>query len=227
MDKDFPTSEYIANVIHGIFEYTDDRKITHKTTSLDWEYNPKPNVIYDIRVIFELWLRNQLKRYDKVKEVVEPFMKSKKMIQPAEKSDFMIWFVNKALETNDYFSVKIKDYHFIEYHEERMMEMNKHLKWRELYEELSAEGYIKSSLETFNHVMEFKHPPDDKEKVLWLKQKADALCFQKEFNFLMPQFNYCFRSKNDKPFHENQRLDTGRKEQLPSIIDKYNRLLDE
>jgi hypothetical protein len=188
------------------------------------ENKSEPNVISDVEEIFELWLRNQLKRYDKVKEVVEPFMKSKKMILPAEKTDFMIWFVNNAIKTNDYFSVKIEDNHFVEYHEERLKAMKKPIKWEGFHNELMNAGYIQPNLEVFNHVMEHQQlPAGGTEKIQWLTSKADALDVRTNFNFTMTQFDQCFRSANGKPFTWNVQVKyrSNRNKVLYKIIENY------
>ena len=53
MDKLFPTPEYIEDAVQGIFPYTGDHKVNFVGKSI----RPENNVISDIRVIFELWLR--------------------------------------------------------------------------------------------------------------------------------------------------------------------------
>ncbi|MCK4921845.1 MAG: hypothetical protein KAS71_12420 [Bacteroidales bacterium] len=150
-------------------------------------------------------------------------MKSKNMILPAEKFDFMKWFVNKARKTNNYRDVKIEDYHFIEYHEERMMGMNKSAKWVEFYNELSDAGYISTNVEIFDYVMKHKRRPSDKDKIQWLTFKADALDIRSQFGFSMKKFNNCFVSKDGRPFTLGSQTDYNpeRNKELSTIIKKY------
>jgi len=105
-----------------------------------------------------------------------------------------------------------------EYGEWRNKKFHKSECWHDTYNGLIDSGYIDTSAKIFDHVMTHKHLPYGAEKILWRTQKADALYFQHNLKFSMPEFNKCFRSKDGRQFKEGQRPTTRRKTDLQNII---------
>ncbi len=230
MDKSFSVPEYVDKEWQRIKNSPAVQDALKEAVSKIDENKSEPKEIEDEdKIMFRLWAIDQFKRYEKVKESVEPYMKAQGKILPAEPIDFMHWFVKFAKKTDDYLDVKIEHYHFELFHEERVHAMKKPAQWEGLYKELSDAGYIKSNLEVFNHVMENKHLIEAKDRILWLTSKADALDILSNFKFTMPQFNKCFLNEDEKPFTLGAKT-TGyphRNEALSIIIEKYKPLSGE
>jgi len=105
-----------------------------------------------------------------------------------------------------------------DYGERRVNEYNKSKIWYGTYKGLKDSGYIETSEKTFDHVMMHRYRPKGADKILWKTVKADALYFQKNLGFSMPQFNNCFRSEDVYPFKEGQRAKTPRNKNLQNIV---------
>ncbi len=188
------------------------------------ELSEPDNNIEDIEeksLFFRMWLTEQFKRYDKVYNAVERNFREKGIILPPEPIDFMRWFTKFARKSEDYLTLKIEDIHLILYHEERLKVLHKTERWDDLYKDLSNNGYILTSPEVFNHVMEFKQLPVGTEKIQWQTFQADALEFQANFGFRMPQFNNCFKHHSDQKFSLGACSKVDRKEPLKSILIRY------
>jgi hypothetical protein len=95
--------------------------------------------------------------------------------------------------------------------------------WEGLHNDLKGNRISNASLNTFNEVMKYKRLPNGANKIIWHTEKAEAVDFQKEFNFTMKQFNDCFEHVDGKAFAGNQRQRTKRKEDFLSIIEKYKK----
>lgn len=91
-------------------------------------------------------------------------------------------------------------------------------KWDNLYIYLTNTKYIDTTIEVFNSVMEYKNLPSGANKVKWLTTHADAIYFQEIFQFLMTQFNECFRSKTGTKFQLGSKSTTKRKKNLTYVI---------
>jgi hypothetical protein len=52
-----------------------------------------------------------------------------------------------------------------------------HLKWRPLFDELIREKYIDTTIEVFNHAMEYKRLPVGADKIQWLKFASEGVYF--------------------------------------------------
>ncbi len=112
------------------------------------------------------------------------------------------------------------------YSERRVDKYNKSKIWYGTYKDLIDSGYIDTSEKTFEHVMQHRHLPKGADKILWLTAKADALHFQKNLGFSMPQFNNCFSSKDGYPFKEGQRAKTLRNKNLRTIVEAAVKVLN-
>jgi hypothetical protein len=99
--------------------------------------------------------------------------------------------------------------------------INVEYKWQGLFNDLSNAKCIDSSVGVFNSAMLYKRLPGGAERIKWLTKKADALYFQENFTFSIPQFNECFISSDGIPFHDKQRSKTDRDKYLTDIIDRY------
>jgi hypothetical protein len=187
--------------------------------------NDKPQPQYiddDAKIFFEMWLKDQYDRYEKVKEAVEPHFTAMGKILPYDKLDFMKWFVKKAKSTDDYLTIKIEDYHFEEYYQTRLRGLTQRQNWEGLFNELRKSGYIEATAEVFNHIMEYRQIPVDKKRILWLTSKADAIAFQESFGFTMPQFNKCFQSNDGRKFTLGSKSSTERSDTLKKILTHFN-----
>jgi len=208
---------YISNHIHDE-DNPHERELPEPDNNIE---DKEKNSLF-----FRMWLTEQFKRYDKVYNAVERNFKEKGIILPPEPIDFMRWFTKFARKSQDYLTVKIEDIHLILYHEERLKVLYKTERWDALYKELSDNGYIWATPEVFNYVMEYKQLPGGNEKILWRTVKADAIAFQRGFQFEMKQFNKCFRSNDERPFSLGSVSKVNREEPLRSIIDKYKSQLE-
>lgn len=94
-------------------------------------------------------------------------------------------------------------------------------KWDNLYIDLKNAKYINTTIGVFNSVMEYKHLPGGANKIQWLTSKADAVCFQENFKFSIPEFNECFY-KDKYPFQQGSSVPIeGRKKTLKDIITRH------
>jgi hypothetical protein len=225
------TPEYIEFAVYNVLSsFPDlsgkihDKDNTIKDQVLEPDNNPEDKE--ERALFFRMWLTEQFKRYDKVYNSIERHFKNRGFILPPEPIDFMKWFVKLARKSQDYLTVKIEDVHFILYHEERLKKLHKTNRWEDLYKELTDNGYIWATPEVFNLVMEYKQLPGGNEKILWRTVKADAIAFQRGFQFEMKQFNKCFRSNDERPFSLGSVSKVNREEPLRSIIDKYKSQLE-
>lgn len=176
----------------------------------------------DTKIMFKMWLNDQYERFDQVKKAVDAHFNATGKILPYDKSDFMRWFVKKAKSTDDYLSITIEDYHFEEYYQTRLRGLTQRQNWEGLNNELRKSGFIETTAEVFNHVMEYRQIPEGKERILWLTSKADAIAFQESFGFTMPQFNKCFRSNDGRKFTLGSKSSTERNDTLKSILTHFN-----
>jgi hypothetical protein len=222
MAKVFQTPEYVKKVIDEIIDSPEIQKLFSEQAMDRAEHSEEPSDREsEERTFFRLWLIDQYVRYPKVYRSIENHFTAQGMVLPPEPADFMKWFVRFARQSRDYLSVKIEDRHFRLYHDERAETLSKMRSWDGLYQDLSDNGYVSTTPEVFNYVMEFKQLPGGKEKIQWRKSNADALAFQTTFGFSMPMLNMCFQSKTRKKFTEGSRSITARKEPLPTILEKY------
>lgn len=224
----FSTPEYVEKLVKDILDSPEIKAILEVSKNKPKLHKDKPteNKEEVENIFLKMWIDDQLERYPKALKAVESYMKYGGKILPIDPLDFMRWFIKYAKETGDYQSVKIQTHHFELYHKEELKAMNKSVKWQGLHNELSEAGYIRSKLEVFDYIMEYKHRPGDKDRIQWLTSKADALYFQEKFNFSMPQLNNCFRSNDGKKFSEGARSTTARNKILINIIKEYLRQLD-
>lgn len=94
-------------------------------------------------------------------------------------------------------------------------------KWDNLYTDLKNAKYINTTIGVFNSVMEHKHLLDGANKIQWLTSKADAVCFQENFKFSIPEFNECFY-KDKYPFQQGSSVPIeSRKKPLKDIINQH------
>jgi hypothetical protein len=226
MAKSIITPEYIKISVYNVLSsFPDLSGENHgKEKTIKDQVSEPDNIPEDKEeesLFFTMWLTEQFKRYEKVYNSVERHFKNNGIILPPEPIDFMKWFVKYARKSQDYLTVKIEDVHFILYHEERLKVLHKTERWDDLYKELSTNGYILTSPEVFNHVMEFKQLPVGTEKIQWQTFQADALEYQANFGFSMPQFNNCFKHHSNRKFSLGASSKVARKEPLKSILIRY------
>lgn len=224
MDKSIPIPDYFKKIIKEIMDLPEIQDLISNSNNDSKKDKEEHSISKDEDDIStKLWLEDQFKRFPKVKEAVEPYMKTQGKILPPDEYDFMRWFIKEARKTGDHLSVKMEDYHFMKYHEERLKVLNKPARWEGLFTELSNAGYVRSNKEVFYHVMEYKHLPRESDKIEWLTYKADALDVQANFDFSMPEFNQCFKSIDGRQFTLGSRTYSypHRNKKLSSIIEKY------
>lgn len=220
--KLFRTPDYVRKEIDEIVNSEEIQKILKEARvakEVDAIKLSNPDFLNLIQL--PAWLEGQYRRYDKVLGSIESAFKKMGRILPPEPGDFMDWFFNKYALRGDLSKLKIQDFHFEEYHRERLKKIDPPTKWEELFIKLKSFNFIFSSKSIFNDVMEYKSLPVDSDKILWLKSKADAIAFQEAANFTMQLFNNCFLSHDRKPFALNQRTGTDRKEPLKTILNDF------
>lgn len=207
MGKLFSTPEHTKKFIKDLLDSPEIKAIIKESKNPNklHEIRPTEQTLDDERVFHEMWLKDQLERYPKALKAVEPYMKTKGKILPIDTWDFMRWFIKHTKNTDDYLAVKIEDYHFELYHEERLRVMNPPMPWEGLYNKLSDAGYIKTNLEVFDHVMRYKQLPGGKPKILWLKSKVEAIYLLEYVKFSISDINDCFQSKNKVEFAAHNR----------------------
>jgi hypothetical protein len=207
MGKVFSTPEYVEKMVKDLLDNPEIRAILKGSENQIKLHKSKPTEqkLDDETAFHEMWLEDQLERYPKALKAVEPYLKAEGMILPIETWDFMRWFIKHAKNTDDYLAVKIEDYHFELYHEERLRVMNPPMPWEGLYNKLSDAGYIKTNLEVFNHVMRYKQLPGGKPKIRWLKSKVEAMYLLEYFKFSISDINDCIQSRNKVEFAAHNR----------------------
>lgn len=220
------STKYGERLIEEMLNSPEVQKVIQHPTRV-WVSSDQPSRgMFDEEYLFKSWLTGQIERYGRVYDTIEDYFRKEGKILPAEPKDFLKWFVNKVIAKGDFLFEQIETVDFNLYHDEILKTLNKKKKWDDLYKDLSENGYIYSTTEVFNYAMEFKQLPGGNEKIQWRTSKADAIAFQIGLGFKMPQFNKCFRSKDERPFTLGSASKVNREEPLRSIIDKYKSQLE-
>ena len=103
MGKLFSKPEYVEKIVKDILK---DPKILdqiEKSEAKPELNKDKPSENEkDEHFFFKMWLKDQLERYPKAKEAVEPYMKAQGYILPVDVYEFLRWFVKEAKKEEDY-----------------------------------------------------------------------------------------------------------------------------
>jgi hypothetical protein len=134
--------------------------------------------------------------------------------------------IKKLMESRDidvYYVGGITDFKsYVEYKIEEESFKSKE-SWNELYNDLIGKYIKKVNLEDFDEVMNNKNISGGKKRIIWLSKKTEAVYFQKEMGFTMPQFNSCFEWRNNTKFVEQNRHDKKPNQLFIDIVAKHKR----
>ncbi len=129
-------------------------------------------------------------------------------IQSSEARVLLLIEVLNLFESRDidfYYKGGIMDFKY--YAEYKLKEAKVELEesWNELYNDLCNRYIDGVNSYDFNKVMDYKRLPGGKNKIIWLTKKTEAMYFQEQMGFTLPQFNDCFVWKGKTAFVEQNR----------------------
>jgi hypothetical protein len=143
-------------------------------------------------------------------------------------SDVKVMFLKeilKLLKSRDidiYYLGRIMDFKYYAEYQLKEAEFESINSWNEFYNDL-YDKYIKGvNSSDFNTVMTYKSLPPGKNKIVWLAKKTEAMYFQKQMGFTIPQLNACFIWINETPFSESDRHGNP-KAKFMELIEKHKR----
>ncbi|GEM_PF-6917749 len=147
--------------------------------------------------------------HEKFKADFEHYIRKNGLIFPTSFDDFWMWFIGlpeNQQKTPGIDPIELEPNHFIRYHnymESQLLKTDDANDWGVLYNNL-INIYIKdANLSDFSEVMNYKRLPNSKNKILWIREKTEAMYFGRHYNFATKQLNECFNHINGGVFHGN------------------------